>query len=55
MSGSQVDSIEDCPKTFAPFRKESTRNNTRGRGRGGRGAKMGHRGKKTDPLKKFGR
>lgn len=54
VSGSQIESIEDRPKTFVPFRKETTRSSGRGRGRG-RGGKIGHRGKKSDPLKKFGR
>ena len=44
------------PKGFVPFKKESVRCRGRGRGRGGRGRRNGGRGgKKSDPLKKFGR
>ena len=43
-------------KAFVPFKKESVRGKGRGRGRGGRGRGDGGRGgKKSDPLKKFGR
>ena len=45
-------------KSFVPFKKESARGKGRGRGRGGRGGRgNGSRrgGKKSDPLKKFGR
>lgn len=43
-------------KGFVPFKKEFTRGKGRGRGRGGRGRGNGGRGgKKSDPLKKFGR
>jgi ATP-dependent RNA helicase DDX56/DBP9 len=43
-------------KSFVPFKKDSVRGKGRGRGRGGRGRGNGGRGgKKSDPLKKFGR
>jgi len=43
-------------KGFVPFKKESVRGKGRGRGRGGRGrGNRGRGGKKSDPLKKFGR
>ena len=43
-------------KGFVPFKKEFVRGKGRGRGRGGRGRGNGGRsGKKSDPLKKFGR
>jgi len=43
-------------KDFVPFKKESARGKSRGRGRGSRGRGNGGRGgKKPDPLKKFGR
>ena len=41
---------------FVPFKKDPVRGKGRGRGRGGRGrGNGGRRGKKSDPLKKFGR
>ena len=42
-------------KDFVPFKKESARGKGRGRGRGRGRGNSGRGGKKSDPLKKFGR
>ncbi|KAF8817474.1 DEAD-domain-containing protein [Phlegmacium glaucopus] len=42
-------------KDFVPFKKESVRGKGRGRGRGRGRSNGGRGGKKSDPLKKFGR
>jgi ATP-dependent RNA helicase DDX56/DBP9 len=56
VSGDDGGDEGDKPKGFVPFKKESMRGKGRGRGRGGRGRANGGRGgKKSDPLKKFGR
>lgn len=55
--GAEAAGEEDKQKSFVPFKKDSVRGKSRGRGRGGRGGASSGRGgkKKSDPLKKFGR
>ncbi|KDR80606.1 hypothetical protein GALMADRAFT_240942 [Galerina marginata CBS 339.88] len=54
VAGGNIDGDHEQPKQFIPFKKDSVRGKSRGRGRGGRGGNGGSR-KKSDPLKKFGR